>query len=123
VRACPADRIQANARSGSDPETIGVDSTDIALTALADDAGPKLRLRRLVLAPGAVIRWHDHLAVQGMAMIVSGELVELRNTCLDPIVYRAGDIAREDIGTAHGWRNESGAEAVVLVMHVVPRQP
>jgi quercetin dioxygenase-like cupin family protein len=48
-------------------------------------------------------------------------MIEFRNTCLDTIRYRAGDVAREDAATAHGWRNESDEPAVVLVMHVVAR--
>jgi quercetin dioxygenase-like cupin family protein len=48
-------------------------------------------------------------------------MVELRNTCLDPITYRAGDVAREDAQTAHSWRNESDEAAVILVSHVIAR--
>lgn len=121
VRECPPERTQANARTSGDLATAGVTSTDLALVPLAHDQTRSTRLRRLVMAPGAVIQWHEHTTVQGIAMIVSGEVTEFRNTCLDPLVYRAGDIAREDIGTAHGWRNESGGEAVILVWHVVPR--
>jgi quercetin dioxygenase-like cupin family protein len=78
-------------------------------------------LRRLTVEPGGVIAWHDHAQVQGMALIVSGEMVELRNTCLDPITYRAGDVAREDEATAHSWRNEGDQPAVIIVAHVVAR--
>jgi quercetin dioxygenase-like cupin family protein len=121
VRECPAGRTQAGARSEGFGATSGVVGVDIALTALAHDPARALRLRRLTVAPGGVIAWHDHAAVQGMALLVSGEMVELRNTCLDPILYRAGDVAREDEGTAHSWRNEGGAEAVIIVAHVVAR--
>ena len=48
-------------------------------------------------------------------------MVELRNSCLDPITYRADDVAIEDAQTAHSWRNESGEPAVVLVSHFVAR--
>lgn len=119
VRECPADRIQAGARTEGFGAQSGVVGEDLALTPLASDPTKALRLRRLTVAPGGVIAWHDHSAVQGMALLVSGEMVELRNTCLDPITYRAGDIAREDAGTAHSWRNETDAPAVVLVSHVV----
>ena len=119
-RECPANRTQADGRSTGFGPTSGVESADLALTPLADPARA-LRLRRLTVQPGGVIAWHDHAAVQGMALIVSGEMVELRNTCLDPITYRAGDIAREDAQTAHSWRNESDTAAVILVSHVVMR--
>jgi quercetin dioxygenase-like cupin family protein len=56
-----------------------------------------------------------------MAVMLSGEMTEFRNSCIDPIVYRAGDVAREDAETAHGWRNTGNGPAVILVSHVVPR--
>jgi quercetin dioxygenase-like cupin family protein len=121
VRECPADRTQANARSEGFGATSGVESADVALTPLAHDPTRALRLRRITVQPGGVIAWHDHTAVQGYAVLVSGEMVELRNTCSDPLTYRAGDIAREDAGTAHSWRNEGDGPAVILVSHVVTR--
>ena len=121
IRSCPAERTQANARSEGFGATSGVASEDIALTPLASDPTRAVRLRRIVVRPGGVIAWHDHAAIQGMALLVAGEMVELRNTCLDPLTYRAGDVAIEDAATAHSWRNESDAEAVVLVSHVVTR--
>jgi quercetin dioxygenase-like cupin family protein len=121
VRECPADRRQANAQSEGFGVSAGVSSEDIAFTPLASDPTRAVRLRRITVQPGGVIPWHDHAAIQGMALLVSGEMVELRNTCLDPIIYRAGDVAIEDAATAHSWRNESDAVAVVLVSHVVAR--
>ncbi len=121
VRSCPPERTQANARSEGFGPTSGIAAEDIAFTPLASDPARAVRLRRIVVQPGGVIAWHDHVAIQGMALLVSGEMVELRNSCLDPIPYRAGDVAIEDAATAHSWRNESGAEAVVLVSHVVAR--
>jgi len=121
VRSCPAGRSLDNARIGSDNQSIGVTSQDIALTPLASDPTRAVRMRRLTIAPGGVIAWHAHDSVQGMALIVSGRLTELRNSCLDEIRYVAGDVAIEDANTQHGWRNESDEEAVVLVAHVVVR--
>jgi len=121
VRECLAGRTQANARSEGFGPSSGVESADVTLTPLAHDETRALRLRRLTVAPRGVIAWHDHTAVQGYAVIVSGEMVELRNTCLDPITYRAGDVAREDVNTAHSWRNEGDTPAVILVSHVVTR--
>ena len=121
VRECPAERTQANARNSGDAQSVGVEAADIALTPLASDPARALRLRRVSVAPGGVIAWHSHETLQGMALIVAGEMTEFRNTCLDPIRYRAGDVAREDAATAHSWRNESDAPAVILVAHVVVR--
>lgn len=121
LRECPPERTQAGARSEGFGATGGVTVEDIAVTEIAGDPTRVLRLRRIVVQPGGVIAWHDHAAVQGMALLTTREMVELRNTCLDPITYRAGDVAREDAGTAHSWRNESDGVAVVLVSHVVAR--
>jgi quercetin dioxygenase-like cupin family protein len=118
---CPEGRSLANARIGSDNESSGVDTQDIGLVTLASDPSRQIRLRRVTVQPEGVIAWHAHDTVQGMAMVLSGEMTEYRNTCLDPMVYRAGDIAREDAQTAHGWRNETRYPAVILVTHVVPR--
>lgn len=121
VRSCPAGRTLENARIGSDNEGRGVTSEDIALVPLANDPSRAVRMRRLTVAPDGIIPWHLHDQVQGMALIVSGRMTELRNSCLDEIEYRAGDVAIEDASTAHGWRNESDETAVVLVAHVVAR--
>jgi quercetin dioxygenase-like cupin family protein len=121
VRNCPNGRTLANARIGSDNESRGVTTEDIALAPLASDPSRAVRMRRITIEPGGVIAWHTHEAVQGMALLVSGEMIEFRNTCLDPIRYRAGDVALEDAQTAHGWRNESNRPAVVIVSHVVER--
>lgn len=121
IRSCPAERTQANARGEGSGPTSGIAAEDIAFTPLASDPTRAVRLRRIVVQPGGVIAWHDHVAIQGMALLIAGEMVELRNTCLDPLTYRAGDVAIEDAATAHSWRNESDREAVVLVSHVVAR--
>lgn len=122
INECPVGRTLENARFSSDVESVGVETVDIALTPLASDPSRAVRLRRLTVAPGGVIAWHDHRAVQGMALVVSGEMTEFRNTCLDPIRYRAGDVAREDAATAHGWRNAGSSPAVIITAHVIPRQ-
>jgi quercetin dioxygenase-like cupin family protein len=121
VRECPAARTRANARSSSDAQSSGVEAVDIGFVPLGSDPTRSVRLRRIIVQPGGVIAWHAHDALQGMALLVQGTMTEYRNTCLDPIVHHAGDVTREDAATAHGWRNESDAVAVILVSHVVVR--
>lgn len=121
VRECPADRRQANAQSAGFGERSGVTSEDVALIPLAHDSTRAVRLRRLIVEPGGIIPWHDHATIQGMAVLVSGEMVEIRSTCLDRLTYRAGDIAIEDAETVHSWRNDGDEPAVILVSHVVAR--
>jgi quercetin dioxygenase-like cupin family protein len=119
---CPAARVQANAHTSGEAESVGVTGETIGIIPLASDATRVVRLRRLTIAPGGAIAWHDHGAVQGMALMVSGEMVETRNSCLDRLTYRAGDVAREHATTVHSWRNESEAPAVVLTAHVLLAQ-
>lgn len=121
VRSCPAGREQPNAQHEGFGPASGVTGEDVAFTPLASHPNMMMRMRRLTVAPGGVIAWHDHTQVQGMAIVVAGEMVEIRNTCLDRMLHRAGDIAREDAETAHSWRNEGDEPAVVLVTHIVPR--
>ncbi|MEZ5961086.1 MAG: cupin domain-containing protein [Hyphomonadaceae bacterium] len=120
-RTCPVGRTLDGANHEAFGPQHGVTGTDIALTPVASDPTRAVRMRRLVIEPGGVIAWHAHDAVQGMALIVSGQATEIRNTCMDPIVYRAGDVAIEDANTAHGWRNDGDVPAVVLVAHFVAR--
>lgn len=120
-RACPNGRTLEGANHEAFGPQHGVVGTDIAFTPLASDPTRAVRLRRLVVEPGGVIAWHSHDQVQGMALIVSGEMTEIRNTCLDPIRYRAGDVSLEDAATSHGWRNDGDEPAVVLVSHVLVR--
>jgi quercetin dioxygenase-like cupin family protein len=121
VRECPAARRQDNAHREGFGAQSGVTAEDIALTPLASDPARAVRLRRITVQPGGVIAWHDHTALQGMALIISGAITERRNSCLDEMLYRAGDVAMEDAATAHSWRNDSDAPTVILVSHVVQR--
>lgn len=121
-RGCPPGRTLEGAHHEAFGPQHGVTAEDIALTPLASDPSRAVRLRRLVIEPGGVVAWHDHQAVQGMALMVSGEATEIRSTCMDMIVYRAGDVAIEDAQTAHGWRNDGDAPAVIITAHVVARE-
>ncbi|MBL8547045.1 MAG: cupin domain-containing protein [Hyphomonadaceae bacterium] len=118
---CPNGRTLEGANHEAFGPQHGVVGTDIALTPLASDRTRAVRVRRLVVEPGGVIAWHAHDQVQGSALVVSGEMTEIRNTCMDPIRYRAGDVAIEDAQTAHGWRNDGDETAIILTAHVVAR--
>lgn len=119
LRTCPAERTQADAQSAGFGERGGVEVTDLAIVPSADDPTRALRIRRIVIQPGGIIPWHEHTDVQGAAVLLSGQATELRNTCLDPMIYRAGDMALEDAATAHSWRNDGTEPAIVLVSHII----
>lgn len=120
-RSCPNGRTLDGANHEAFGSQHGVSAQDIALTPIASDPTRAVRMRRLVIEPGGVIAWHAHDQVQGMALIVAGEMTEIRNSCMDPIRYRAGDVAIEDAQTAHGWRNDGDDPAIVIVAHLVAR--
>ena len=115
---CPADQRRTPVGGGLE-ERVGVMEYELARTPLSGDRGT-LRTRRLDVAPGGSIAWHEHSTRQGAALIVSGEINEYRSDCSVALRYRVGDIAREDQATAHYWRNESGETAVILVTDVLP---
>lgn len=120
-RTCPNGRTLEGAHHEAFGPQHGVTAANIALVPVASDPTRAVRMRRLVIEPGGVIAWHAHRATQGMAMIVSGQATEIRSTCMDPIVYLAGDVALEDASTSHGWRNDGDVPTVVLVAHFVAR--
>ncbi|MGQ0532817.1 MAG: cupin domain-containing protein [Caulobacteraceae bacterium] len=120
-RSCPPGRTLEGANHEAFGPQHGVTAEDIAVTPLASDPSRAVRLRRLVIEPGGVVAWHTHQALQGMALIVSGEATEIRNNCMDMIRYRAGDVAIEDARTAHGWRNDGNTQTVIITAHVVAR--
>lgn len=119
-RQCPADRTRANARTSGETQRVGFEQTEVSRVTLAD--GRVMVMQRNVIQPGGVIPWHDHSGRQGMGMVLSGQMTEYRNTCLDGLIYRPGDVVREAPDTQHYWRNEGRVEAVMLGVSVLPAQ-
>jgi quercetin dioxygenase-like cupin family protein len=75
--------------------------------------GRSLRLRKLVVQPGGVVPLHSHDDRPALILTVSGEITEHRSTCAQPIVHKAGDLAREVKGTTHYWINHGKVPAVL----------
>ncbi len=77
--------------------------------------GQLLRMRKLTIAPGGVVPWHEHSERPANIYIISGTIKENRANCLVPIVHKPGDVAVEfGKGFAHWWKN-TGTEPVVLI--------
>jgi quercetin dioxygenase-like cupin family protein len=121
---CPADKVKAGAVTSGESMPVGV--TDMVIGSI--DLSPKggdftnglLRLRKLVVAPGGVVPWHDHSERPANIYILSGEIVEHRSTCLVPIVHRAGEVTSEfGKDLAHWWKNESSAPVELLSADIV----
>jgi quercetin dioxygenase-like cupin family protein len=119
---CPADQ-----RGPSAPAPIaaaqGLTEQTLAAFDLSENygiAGRLLRLRRITVAPGGAIPWHEHRERPGVVTILSGEMTEYRSTCRTPIVHRAGESVTENGPFFHQWRNEATAPAVIVTGDLPP---
>jgi quercetin dioxygenase-like cupin family protein len=75
--------------------------------------GYALRLRTIVLQPGAVVGHHSHAKRPVMAYLLSGEYTEHRDG-LAEIVHRPGEQRVEGADVAH-WSENRGAQTAVLI--------
>lgn len=117
-RECPAE-ARREPVGGGETERVGVAEYELSRTPLSGGRGT-LRMRRLDIAPGGVIPLHEHSTRQALSLILEGEMMEYRSDCAVALRYRVGEIVQEGAGVSHYWRNESGANAVVLVTDVLP---
>ena len=85
--------------------------------------GRVLRSRRITIAPGGSVAWHQHQQRPGVAYLISGSLIEIRDDGSGPrlIQRSAGDAVFESTGVLHGWRNDSGRPATAVVIDLVPQ--
>jgi quercetin dioxygenase-like cupin family protein len=116
---CPADKVKDGAVTGGESKPVGVTDTVLASIDLSPKGGDfkdqTLRMRRLVIAPGGVVPWHEHSERPANILVVSGTIEEYRANCEVPIVHKTGDVASEfGTGFAHWWKNTS-AEPVELI--------
>ena len=82
--------------------------------------GRMLRLRRLTLAPGGVVPWHDHANRPAIIYVVHGTVTEYASNCDVPIVHKAGESTPELHGTAHWWKNTGHTKAELLSADFFP---
>jgi quercetin dioxygenase-like cupin family protein len=116
---CPADKIKEGARTSGPTMPVGVTDTVIGSADLSPKGGDftdrLLRLRKLTIAPGGIVPWHEHSDRPANIYILSGTIEEYRANCTVPIVHTTGDVAVEfGKGFAHWWKNTS-TEPVVLL--------
>lgn len=77
-------------------------------------SGYKLRMRRLVVAPGGEVPWHSHEDRPALIYILSGAITEFKSTCAVPIRHAAGSLAVEDHLVSHWWKNMGASPCVIL---------
>ena len=116
---CPADKVKDGSVTSGEMMPVGVTDTVIASIDLApkggDFAGQLLRMRKLTIAPGGVVPWHEHSERPANIYILSGTIEEYRANCAVPIVHKAGEVAVEfGKGFAHWWKN-TGTAPVELI--------
>jgi len=120
---CPADKVKINATKPVTTPSSGYTDTVLATIDLADESikakDRVQRIRRLVFQPGATVGWHSHDDRPALLYIVEGEIVEYRSNCVDPIVHKAGEVARETHGTAHWWKNLSDKVVIMIASDIL----
>jgi quercetin dioxygenase-like cupin family protein len=116
---CPSDQVIANALAGAPTAPVGITDTELAAIDLAQENvhldQRRLRMRHMTIAPGGIVPLHSHEDRPALIMVVSGEIYENNSKCAVPILHKAGDIAREHLGTRHWWKN-SGTQPVELTI-------
>jgi quercetin dioxygenase-like cupin family protein len=125
---CPADKVIAHPAPGVPADAVtmpqGVADSVLASIDLAREAvhleGRLFRLRRLVIEPGGIVPWHEHGNRPALIYIVEGQITEYANTCAEPVLHRAGEVAMESHGLGHWWRNTGDRTVVLLSADLFP---
>ena len=116
---CPADKVAANDLPGAATAPVGVVDTELASIELGKENVKldqrRLRLRHMTIAPGGIVPMHSHEDRPALIMVNSGEIYEYNSKCSVPILHKAGEVAREFMGTKHWWKN-TGTQAVDLTI-------
>lgn len=81
--------------------------------------GYALRLRSIVLQPGATVGYHSHAGRPVVAYLVSGEYTEHRDG-QGTITHRPGEQWVEGADVAHWSENRGAAAAVPINVDVLP---
>ena len=120
---CPAGQAAANALPGAPTAPVGITDTELAAIDLAQENvhldQRRLRMRHMTIAPGGIVPLHSHEDRPALIMVVSGEIFENNSKCAVPILHKAGDIAREHLGTKHWWKNSSTQPVELTIADLV----
>jgi len=107
----------ATAQDAKPQETTGVSVGSTSVLPLGaqmpEFEGYALRLRTIVLRPGAVVGYHSHAKRPVVAYLVSGEYTEHRDGRAE-IVHEPGEQWVEDADVAH-WSENRGSERTLLL--------
>ena len=120
---CPADKVAANDLKGAATAPVGVVDNELA----SIDLGPenvkldqrRLRLRQMTIMPGGIVPLHSHEDRPALIMVNSGEIYEYSSKCAVPILHKAGETAREFMGTKHWWKNTGSVPVNLTIGDIV----
>jgi quercetin dioxygenase-like cupin family protein len=116
---CPAGKATVNPLPNAPSAPVGVTDMELASVDLSKENVKldqrRLRLRHMTIAPGGIVPLHSHEDRPALIMVNSGEIYENSSKCSVPILHKAGDVAREYLGTRHWWKN-SGPQPVDLTI-------
>ena len=120
---CPADKVGANALANAPSAPVGVVDTELSAIDLGKENVKldqrRLRMRHMTIAPGGIVPLHSHADRPALIMVNGGEIYEHNSRCGVPVLHKAGDIARESLGTRHWWKNESAQPVDLTIADIV----
>ena len=81
-----------------------------------------LRSRRITISPGGSVAWHEHQDRPGVAYLIEGTLIEVRDegSGVQSVRRQTGDAVFESTGVLHGWKNDSDRPAKAVIVDLVP---
>ena len=109
-------------------ETRNVAALDLGALDLSKEfralEGRVLRARLITIDPGGSVAWHEHQQRPGVAYLLRGTLLEIRDEGdgQSTIVRRPGDAVFESTGVRHGWTNADSVPATALVIDLIPER-
>jgi quercetin dioxygenase-like cupin family protein len=120
---CPADKVAANDLKGAATAPVGVVDNELASIDLGTENVKldqrRLRLRQMTIMPGGIVPLHSHEDRPALIMVNSGEIFEYSSKCAVPILHKAGETAREFMGTKHWWKNTGSVPVNLTIGDIV----
>ena len=117
------DKVAANDLKDAATAPVGVVDTGLASIDLAKENVKldqrRLRLRQMTIMPGGIVPLHSHEDRPALIMVNSGEIYEYSSKCAVPILHKAGEVAREALGTMHWWKNSGRLPVNLTIADIV----
>jgi quercetin dioxygenase-like cupin family protein len=120
---CPAGKEGNNPLASAPTAPVGITDTELAAIDLSKEnvklSERRLRLRKMTIAPDGIVPLHSHADRPALIRVDAGEIFENNSKCTVPILHKAGDVAKEFLGTKHWWKNDSGKPVELTITDLV----